>query len=71
MNHRIMKNQSSLLSTASMFGALALGAVGLTGCASASQASVEPATQAAAIARTECGPAYRDDAQVAEILNGS
>jgi len=71
MNHRIMKSNSSLLSTASMFGAVALGMAGLAGCAAASDASPQPATQAAAIARTECGPGYRDDAQVAEILNGS
>jgi len=76
MNHRIHMNNSGNLNRASIVGALsivALAAGGLGGCASASDASAQPktpATQAAAIARTECGPTYRDDAQVAEILSG-
>jgi hypothetical protein len=74
MIHQIMKSTSSLQSPASVVGAslmLALAAGGLAGCASASQASATPATQAAAIARIDCGPDSRDDAQVTAILNGS
>jgi len=76
MNHRINKNNSGKLNRASAVGALSIVAIaagGLGGCASASDASAQPKTpaaQAAVIAHTECGPAYRDDAQVAQILNG-
>jgi hypothetical protein len=76
MSHRINKNNSGQLNLASVVGALsivALAAGGLGGCASASDASAQPKTpaaQAALIAHTQCGPAYRDDAQVAQILNG-
>jgi hypothetical protein len=77
MIHRIIQNTKDLQSTAAAVGAcvmLAVGAGGLAGCASASDASAQPKTpamQAAAIVRTECGAGYREDAQVAEIVNGS